>query len=84
LVGRARQVLKYLLVLLVVPVIRRLVALAATLMAAAYLVTIPARLWVLHVDPRPGECHIIVLNAMSSGLLVGVLLGRYLRRGHGR
>lgn len=72
--------LKYLVILLVAPIIRRLVVLAATLIAAAHLVTISARLWMLYVDPSPSECHIIVLNITSSGVLVGFLLGRNLRR----
>lgn len=76
--------LKHLFVMLVAPVIRRLAALAITLILGAFLVTIPARFWVLYVDPRPSDCHIIVLNAMSSGLLVGFLVGHNLRRGRGR
>ena len=72
--------LKYLFVLLVVPALRRLVVLAAMLMAAAFLVTIPARLWLLYVDPGLSDCSIIVLNSTTSGCLVGLVLGRRRRR----
>ena len=45
--------LEHLFVLLVAPIIRRLVTAVLALILAAYLVTIPARLWVVLVDPRP-------------------------------
>ena len=68
--------LEHLFVLLVAPIIRRLVTAALAVILAAYLVTIPARLWVLLVDPWPSECQIIALNATSSGFLIGLLVGR--------
>ena len=68
--------LEHLFVLLVAPIIRRLVTAVLAVILAAYLVTIPARLWVLLVDPRPSECQIILLNATSSGFLIGFLVGR--------
>lgn len=72
--------LKHLLVLLIAPIIRRLVAISVAVILAAYVVTIPARLWVLYVDPRASECHIMILNATTSGFLIGLALGRR-RRG---
>jgi hypothetical protein len=72
--------LEHLFVLLVAPIIRRLVTAALAVILAAYLVTIPARLWVLLVDPRPSECDVIVINATSSGVLAGLLAGVRLRR----
>ena len=68
--------LKHLFVLLAAPIIRRLVTAALAVILAAYLVTIPSRLWVLLVDPRPSECQIIGLNAASTGLVIGLGFGR--------
>ncbi len=68
--------LEHLFVLLVAPIVRRLVTAALAVILAAYLVTIPARLWVLLVDPRASECHSIALNAATTGLMVGLGLGR--------
>ena len=68
--------LEHLFVLLVAPIIRRLVTAALAVILAAYLVTIPARLWLLLVDPRASECHIIALNAAATGVMVGLGFGR--------
>jgi hypothetical protein len=61
--------LNHLLVLLLVPVLRRLIAWLLVLMAAGFLVSVPARLWVRYVDRTPSEPMVIVLNAVSLCLL---------------
>ncbi|MGI9041394.1 MAG: hypothetical protein ACR2HK_09940 [Gemmatimonadales bacterium] len=72
--------LEHLLVALIAPVLRRLLALLLAVMAGAFLMTIPTRLWVRYVDSYPSEQALIVLNSMSIVLIGGLSAPRFRRR----
>lgn len=73
--------LDHLLVLLVAPALRRIIAWVLVLMAVGFLAAVPARLWVRYIDSTPSEPTVIVLNAASLCLLcVFVLRVTWLRR----
>ena len=76
---RAPDVLDYLLAVLLAPLLRRLIGLCFKLSAIAFAVTIPARLWVRLVESHPSETTLVVLNAMTVGVL---LARRGFRRRH--
>lgn len=61
--------LNHLLVLLLAPVLRRLIAWLLVLMAIGFLVSVPARLWVRYIDRTPSEPMVIALNAVGLCLL---------------
>ena len=60
---------KYLFALLIAPLLRPVLSAVLILLAVAFAVTIPARLWVMYVDPRPSDHLISVLNVATFVLL---------------
>ncbi|HET7583497.1 MAG TPA: hypothetical protein VFK13_01235 [Gemmatimonadaceae bacterium] len=66
---------KYLFAYLVAPLLRPIFNAVLTLLVVAFVITIPARLWALYVDPRPSEHIVAALNVATFALLV--LLGSY-------
>jgi hypothetical protein len=72
--------LDYLLAAWIAPLLRRLVVLSLRLWAIAFVVTIPARLWVRYLEPRPSDERLVALNAVGVGLLLTVVGFRYCRR----
>lgn len=72
--------LDYLLAALIAPLLRRLIVLSLRLWAVAFVVTIPARLWVRYLEPRPSDEKLVVLNAFGVGLLLTILGFRALPR----
>jgi hypothetical protein len=73
----AHDVLDYLLAVLIAPLVRRLIVFSFRLCAFAFAVTIPARLWVRYLDPKPSAETVVVLNAAGLGLLLWILGLRY-------
>jgi hypothetical protein len=51
------------------PLLRRLIGLFLRLSAIAFAITIPARLWVRFVESHPSETRLVVLNAVTVGVL---------------
>jgi hypothetical protein len=72
--------LDYLLAAWIAPLLRRLVVLSLRLWAIAFVVTIPARLWVRYLEPRPSDEKLVTLNAVGVGLLLTAVGFRYYRR----
>jgi hypothetical protein len=72
--------LGYLLAVLVMPLLRRLVRWSLILMAAAFAVTVPARLWVRYLNPRPSERTLVACNVVGSALLCAAFLHGVRRR----
>lgn len=79
---RAPDVLDYLLAVLLAPLLRRLIGVSFKLSAIAFAVTMPARLWVGLVESHPSETTLVVLNAVTVGVLFVLLARRGFRRGH--
>lgn len=72
--------LDYLLAILLAPLLRRLIGLLLKLSAIAFTGTIPARLWVRCVDSHPSETTLVVLNAVTVGLLSFLVASQGRRR----
>ena len=72
--------LRYLLPYLVAPLLRRVLAVLLILTVLAVAVTIPARLWMQYVDPRPSGQTIIALNVATFVCLLGIVVARRVRR----
>jgi hypothetical protein len=70
---------KYLFALLIAPLLRPVLNAVLVLLAVAFAVTVPARLWVMYVDPRPSYHVISVLNVATSALLLCVGLAWEIR-----
>jgi hypothetical protein len=74
-------VLGYLLAYTLAPLVRRLAAVVLVVGALAFLVTLPARLWVRYVSPLPNDVTIVTFNFATFVVVVGTLLIlRYRRR----
>ncbi len=73
---------KYLFALLIAPLMRPVLSAVLILLAVAFAITIPARLWVLYVDPRPSGHLISVLNIATFAFLVCAVVARRRRRHH--
>lgn len=71
--------LRYMFALLLAPLLRPVFNAVLLLLGVAFAVTIPARLWVIYVDPRPSYHLISVLNVATSALLLCVVLVRKIR-----
>lgn len=74
--------LDYLLAVLLAPLLRRLIGLLLKLSAFAFAVTIPARLWVRLAESHPSERTLVVLNAMTAGMLSLLVACQCRRRRH--
>lgn len=72
---------KYLLALLLTPLLRPAVNAVLLLLLVAVAVTVPARLWVMYVDPRPSYHLIAVLNAATFAFLICVVVLWRVHRG---
>lgn len=73
---------KYLFALLIAPLLRPVLNAVLILLVVAFAVTIPARLWVIYVDPRPSDHLISVLNVATFALLLCVVLAWRVRWRH--
>jgi hypothetical protein len=73
---------KYLFALLIAPLLRPVLNAVLILLAIAFAVTIPARLWVLYVDPRPSDHLISMLNVATFALVSCVTVTWHVRRRH--
>lgn len=63
---------RYVIAYLIAGVLRPLVPAALAVLAIAFVITVPARLWILFVDPRASAQTIAVLN-WTMGLLLAAL-----------
>ncbi len=75
---------KYLFALLIAPLLRPVLNAVLILLAVAFAVTIPARLWVMYVDPRPSGHLISVLNIATLAFIVCAVVAWHWRRRHAR
>lgn len=64
--------LKYVIANLIAGVLRPLVRVALAVLATAFVITVPARLWMLFVDPRASAHTIAALN-WTTGVLLACL-----------
>lgn len=64
--------LRYIFANLVAGLLRPLVWAALAVLAIAFVITVPARLWMLLVDPRASAHTIVALNWTSGVLLAGL------------
>lgn len=72
---------RYIFALLLAPLLRPVFNAVLLLLAVAFAVTVPARLWVMYVDPRPSYHMISALNvATFASLVVVVAAWRFGRR----
>lgn len=71
---------RYLVALLIAPLLRPVLNAVLILLAVAFAVTIPARLWVMYVDPRPTDHAIAFLNVSTFAFLVCAFVIRRVRR----
>ena len=72
---------RYVLALMLAPLLRPVFNAVLLLVVVAFAVTVPARLWVLYVDPRPSYHLIAVLNIATFTFLACVVAAWRLRRG---
>ena len=76
---------KYLFALLIAPLLRPVFNAMLLLVVVTFAVTVPARLWVMYIGPRPSYHMITVLNvATSISLFCVVVMWRLRRRQAGR
>ena len=73
---------RYMFALLLAPLLRPVFNAVLLLLAVAFAVTVPARLWVMYVDPRPSYHLISVLNVATVALLLCVVLALKIRARH--
>lgn len=72
---------RYLLALLLAPLLRPIFNAVLLVVAVAFAVTIPARLWIMYVEPQPSYRMISGLNIATSAFLICVaVLWRVRRR----
>lgn len=70
----------YLVAYIIGPLVRRIVGLVLVVMVLAFAITVPARLWVRYVSPRPADATIIGLNIATLGVIVVIGLALWRRR----
>ena len=75
--------LRYLFAILLAPLLRPVIRVVAVLAVGALAVSLPARLWVHFIDPRPDRALVIALNLTTAALIALLLLARALRRRSG-
>lgn len=71
---------RHLLALLLVPLLRPVFGAVLLVLLVAFAVTVPARLWVMYVDPNPSYKMIAVLNVSTFVLLLCVVVTWRVRR----
>ena len=64
--------LRYVVADLIAGLLRPLVWVALAVLAIAFVITVPARLWMLFVDPRPSAETIVALYWTMGVLLAGL------------
>lgn len=69
--------LRYVVADLIAGLLRPLVWAALAVLAIAFVITVPARLWLLFVDPRARAQTSAVLNWATGVLLVGLGASRW-------
>jgi hypothetical protein len=73
-------VFRYLFAYTIAPLVRRVTAVVLVAGMLAFAVTVPARLWVLYVSPRPSETTVVTLNIATFALIVWMLLSIFFHR----
>lgn len=72
--------LRYVVADLVAGILRPLVRAALAVLAIAFVITVPGRLWILFVDPHASADAISVSNWIAGVLLAGLWILPVLRR----
>lgn len=70
--------LRYVVANLIAGLLRPLVWAALAMLAAAFVITVPARLWMLFVDPQASAHTTAALNWTTGVLLAGVWVSPWL------
>lgn len=73
---------RYMFALLLAPLLRPVINAVLLLLVVAIAVTVPARLWMMYVEPRPSYHLISVLNVVTFAFLVGIVAMWRLHRRH--